>query len=131
MSDATVLTTLDEACERYCVQEWRSDSAEIRRRSLVVEPAKRRLLPYLLPALQEMLVPMTRRRSAMTSHSLICSQESVGDRVAFEDVGGRCVFTSEWDKYSEKTYRANFPATHEIAGDDRSRSTRRQWHPDA
>ena len=26
----------------------------------------------------------------------------------FEAVGGRCVFTSEWDKYCQKTYLANF-----------------------
>jgi DNA (cytosine-5)-methyltransferase 1 len=27
------------------------------------------------------------------------------------------VFTSEWDEYARKTYRANFPHDHEIAGD--------------
>lgn len=31
-----------------------------------------------------------------------------GIRLGFESVGGRCVFTSEWDKYSKKTYAANF-----------------------
>lgn len=41
-----------------------------------------------------------------------------GLRLAFESIGGRCVFTSEWDKYSQKTYRANFPDDdHEINGD--------------
>jgi DNA (cytosine-5)-methyltransferase 1 len=41
-----------------------------------------------------------------------------GMRLGFEGMGGKCVFTSEWDKYSNKTYRANFPAdTHDIAGD--------------
>lgn len=41
-----------------------------------------------------------------------------GLRLGFEAVGGRCVFTSEWDRYSQKTYRANFPNDeHEIAGD--------------
>ncbi|MBS8260482.1 DNA (cytosine-5-)-methyltransferase [Roseibium polysiphoniae] len=41
-----------------------------------------------------------------------------GLRRGFEAVGGRCVFTSEWDKYSQKTYRANFPEDdHEISGD--------------
>lgn len=33
-----------------------------------------------------------------------------GIRKAFEGVGGRCVFTSEWNKYAQKTYRANFPS---------------------
>lgn len=31
-----------------------------------------------------------------------------GTRLAFESVGGQCVFTSEWDKYAKKTYTANF-----------------------
>lgn len=29
-------------------------------------------------------------------------------RLAFQDAGGRCVFSSEWDKDSQKTYEANF-----------------------
>ena len=41
-----------------------------------------------------------------------------GLRRGFESIGGRCVFTSEWDKYSQKTYAANFPDDdHEINGD--------------
>lgn len=31
-----------------------------------------------------------------------------GVRLAFESAGGECVFTSEWDKFSQKTYQANF-----------------------
>lgn len=39
-------------------------------------------------------------------------------RLGFEAAGGRCVFTSEWDKYSRKTYQANFPHDeHPLAGD--------------
>jgi DNA (cytosine-5)-methyltransferase 1 len=39
-----------------------------------------------------------------------------GMRLGFESIGADCVFTSEWDKYSQKTYHANFPDS-EIAGD--------------
>ena len=43
-----------------------------------------------------------------------------GMRRGFETVGGKCIFTCEWDRYSQQTYRANFPGdTHEIAGDIR------------
>lgn len=43
-----------------------------------------------------------------------------GLRKGFEAAGGHCVFTSEWNTYSQKTYRANFPGdNHEIAGDIR------------
>lgn len=31
-----------------------------------------------------------------------------GTRTAFEKAGGKCVFTSEWDKHSQLTYFANF-----------------------
>jgi len=31
-----------------------------------------------------------------------------GIRMAFQNLGGKCVFTSEWDIYSKKTYDANF-----------------------
>ena len=40
-----------------------------------------------------------------------------GIRRGFESIGGECVFTSEWDKYSQKTYRANFKDSHPIVGD--------------
>jgi len=39
--------------------------------------------------------------------------------MGFEKFGGHCVFTSEWNAFSQKTYLANFPAdeTHMFAGD--------------
>jgi DNA (cytosine-5)-methyltransferase 1 len=40
-----------------------------------------------------------------------------GMRIGFEEIGGKCVFTSEWNKYCRQTYSANFPIDHEIAGD--------------
>lgn len=31
-----------------------------------------------------------------------------GIRLPFQNLGGKCVFTSEWDKFAQKTYIANF-----------------------
>ena len=31
-----------------------------------------------------------------------------GMRIAFDKAGGRCVFSSEWNKFSQQTYEANF-----------------------
>ncbi|MFC4875027.1 DNA (cytosine-5-)-methyltransferase [Negadavirga shengliensis] len=31
-----------------------------------------------------------------------------GFRLAFQNLGGKCVFTSEWNHYAQKTYEANF-----------------------
>jgi len=40
-----------------------------------------------------------------------------GLRRGFEPLGGQCVFTSEWDRYSQLTYKANYACGHEVAGD--------------
>ncbi len=40
-----------------------------------------------------------------------------GLRRAFDAIGGKCVFTSEWDKYAQQTYKANYPVDHPLAGD--------------
>jgi len=42
-----------------------------------------------------------------------------GLRKAMEGADGRCVFTSEWDKYAQQTYLANFPDNRPVAGDIR------------
>lgn len=34
-----------------------------------------------------------------------------GIRIAFENVGGKCVFSSEWDTYAQKSYQAYFQET--------------------
>ena len=40
-----------------------------------------------------------------------------GLRKGFESIGGKCLFTSEWDRFSQLTYMANFRDEHTIAGD--------------
>lgn len=44
-----------------------------------------------------------------------------GMRIGFEKIGGKCVFTSEWDRWSQQTYLRNFPDgdDHVFAGDIR------------
>ena len=50
-----------------------------------------------------------------------------GLRLGFESIGGRCVFTSEWDAWSQKTYTANFRDNHVIAGEWRGVLSWRWW----
>lgn len=38
-----------------------------------------------------------------------------GIRIPFQEIGGECVFTSEWDPFAQKTYRINFGG--EVFGD--------------
>ena len=40
-----------------------------------------------------------------------------GIRLGFERAGGRCVFTSEWNEFSQQTYQNHFRDDHTIAGD--------------
>ncbi len=40
-----------------------------------------------------------------------------GIRLGFESIGGKCVFTSEWNEYSKKTYQANFGEEEHFIGD--------------
>lgn len=42
-----------------------------------------------------------------------------GTRLGFEHAGGRCVFTSEYDRFCVRTYRANFQPEHPVTGDIR------------
>lgn len=41
-----------------------------------------------------------------------------GLRRGFAGIGGRCIYTSEWNAWSQATYQANFPGdSHALAGD--------------
>lgn len=40
-----------------------------------------------------------------------------GIRKGFDAIGGHCVFTSEWNKYAQQTYAANFRDNHPLHGD--------------
>lgn len=40
-----------------------------------------------------------------------------GMRAGFEGIGGRCVFTSEWNSYAKKTYVENYGDSEEFVGD--------------
>lgn len=46
-----------------------------------------------------------------------------GLRLGFQSIGGRCVFTSEWDTKCQETYTQNFADNHPIAGDIREFSS--------
>jgi len=45
-----------------------------------------------------------------------------GLRIGFENIGGHCVFTSEWDDKARETYNRNFRDNHPLGGDVREYS---------
>jgi DNA (cytosine-5)-methyltransferase 1 len=50
-----------------------------------------------------------------------------GFRLAMQNLGGKCVFTSEWDKDAQKTYRANFG---EVPFGDITKEETKKYIPD-
>jgi DNA (cytosine-5)-methyltransferase 1 len=74
--------------------------------------------PYVVHALQRLLPFETQADTNSGRFSFIDLFAGIGGlRLAFEEIGGRCVFTSEWDDYAQKTYGINFPDGHPIYGD--------------
>lgn len=71
---------------------------------------------YLAHALQQLL-PFGEESPAGAFDFIDLFAGIGGLRKAFEQVGGRCVYTSEWDSYAQKTYAENFRDHHPIAGD--------------
>lgn len=73
---------------------------------------------YAASALQQMLLPFTEPRHGEGDFTFVDLFAGIGGiRLGFESAGGQCVFTSEWNEPSVRTYRANFPDNHPIAGD--------------
>lgn len=65
--------------------------------------------PYIVDAIRQRLLPLGHPPSDPGKFTFIDLFAGIGGiRTAFEKFGGRCVFTSEWDKYARKTYSANF-----------------------
>ncbi len=124
---ATVLTTgpdadsawdyLAQARKHYTqtqiAQRLGVDIRTVRRWEARQSPIK----TYLVPALQQLL-PFDVPATADGTFDFIDLFAGIGGiRQAFEDIGGRCVFTSEWDAYAQKTYAENFRDGHPIHGD--------------
>lgn len=68
--------------------------------------------PYLLPALERIkLEQVTAKVPVVTTPQFrfIDLFAGIGGiRLAFESIGGKCVFTSEWNKFAQQTYARNF-----------------------
>lgn len=77
--------------------------------------------PYLADAIRQRILPLI--STGKTSHrpfTFIDLFAGIGGiRLGFEKQGGRCIFTSEWNSFCQKTYLANFShdAEHIFVGD--------------
>lgn len=76
--------------------------------------------PYIADAIRQRLLPLGEAPTGPAAFRFIDLFAGIGGiRLPFEQLGGRCVFTSEWDPYARKTYAANFHdgPEHQFVGD--------------
>ncbi len=76
--------------------------------------------PYLSDAIRQRILPLVDNSNGNAPFRFIDLFAGIGGiRLGFETHGGQCVFTSEWNKFAQKTYLENFPesASHTFAGD--------------
>lgn len=76
---------------------------------------------YLSDAIRQRVLPLVNDvANDSTAFRFIDLFAGIGGiRLGFEAHGGQCVLTSEWNKFSQQTYLANFPETssHTFVGD--------------
>jgi len=112
----TVLSYLDEA-RKHHTQAAIAKHLGVGVRTISRWEARQTTPPaYLAHALQQLL-PFGEESPAGAFDFIDLFAGIGGLRKAFEQIGGRCVFTSEWDSYAQKTYAENFRDGHPIAGD--------------
>lgn len=73
---------------------------------------------YVQAALRDILRSGARSEPGTAEFTFIDLFAGIGGmRLGFENAGGCCVFTSEWNTYANKTYVENFDSAHSLVGD--------------
>lgn len=92
------------------------DTKTVRRWEKGETPCPKILEPSLRELLQKK--PPHKESIASDTFSMIDLFAGIGGiRKGFEAHGGECIFTSEWNDFSKKTYLLNFPNDHLFVGD--------------
>ena len=74
--------------------------------------------PFVGAALDSLLTPSSIQLHERPDFTFIDTFAGIGGiRQGFEKHGGQCVFTSEWNTFSKKTYTVNFGNEHTFIGD--------------
>lgn len=82
---------------RESINKWANDKGSVR----PLKEAEVKLLTQILPS-----PPVHHGNASFTFADLFAGIGGI--RKGFEEIGGECVFTSEWNKYAVKTYKANW-----------------------
>ncbi|WP_342359017.1 DNA (cytosine-5-)-methyltransferase [Terrarubrum flagellatum] len=84
------------------------------------ESGETRASPVAIKWLQEHAAQLAALHSKSAEFTFIDLFAGIGGlRKGFEHIGGKCIFTCEWDQYSRKTYKENYSVDHEFGGDIR------------
>jgi len=118
---SSALELLQKARERYSQRQVAEALSVTSRTVARWEQGATSIPPMAVPALREFL-RLGKHNGEEPAFTFIDLFAGIGGiRTAFERIGGQCVFTSEWDKYAQQTYKANFPddefSEHTFAGD--------------
>jgi DNA (cytosine-5)-methyltransferase 1 len=82
------------------------------------ERGETRCPAMVVPALRDILQSASRLATEAQQFTFIDLFAGIGGiRHGFQDAGGQCIFTSEWNDWSKKTYLANFGEDHDFIGD--------------
>ena len=118
---SSALELLQKARERYS-QRQVAEALGVNTRTVARWEREATSIPAMaVPALRDFL-RLGQNNGNEPAFSFIDLFAGIGGiRTAFERIGGQCVFTSEWDKFAQQTYKANFPddefSEHTFAGD--------------
>jgi DNA (cytosine-5)-methyltransferase 1 len=83
------------------------------------ETGEARARKAVLDLLRTIAAESGQTRSVPQSFTFIDLFAGIGGlRRGFATIGGDCLFTCEWDKYCQETYRANFPGDHHPIAED-------------
>ncbi|OUR63485.1 DNA (cytosine-5-)-methyltransferase [Methylophaga sp. 42_25_T18] len=120
LSDVALLNKVASIYSQQAIADEISHPREVINRWLKegIKQADQQWLTYAdRIALEAMLPQPARNEHDFTFIDLFAGIGGI--RYGFEQAGGKCVFTSEYDKYAVKTYLANYHCDHDIHGDIR------------
>ena len=120
MTPVSAYQVLQQAYSRYSKREL-AELLEVNPSTFRRWEVNEEIPPYRVDAIRQRILPLiTAAANDDSDFSFIDLFAGIGGiRHAFEQQGGRCVFTSEWNAFAQKTYLANFPHQpgHRLEGD--------------
>jgi DNA (cytosine-5)-methyltransferase 1 len=104
---------------KYFTQRVLAEKLDVNRKTISRWENCQISLPfYVEPALREILRQICEKGCPEASFTFVDLFAGIGGiRRGFESVGGKAVFTSEWNPWAQKTYLANFGEENPIIGD--------------